>query len=91
MYAKGSGYCFRVAPIGCLQKPYELKECPRDINAGLDWPKSKEQKEGQTTREWSSEINSAKWTLCHVQIAHRIPVVICDHLIEGSYDAVRFC
>ena len=79
---KESGYCYRVVPVGCLKKPYELKECPRDI-ADLDWPESKKQKENQDLWDWTSEINSADWTICHVRIAHRIPIVICDHLIQG--------
>ena len=79
---KESGYCYRAVPVGCLKKPYELKECPRDI-ADLDWPESKKQKEDQDLWDWTSEVNSADWTISHVQITHRIPVVICDHLIQG--------
>jgi hypothetical protein len=60
-----------------------LKECPRDI-ADLDWPESKKIKEDQELGDWMSEINSADWTICHVRVAHRIPVVICDHLIQGT-------
>ena len=71
-----------MAPIGCVQEPYELKACPTDIT-DLDWPKSKELTQDQEMWDWASEINSAEWTLCHVQIAHKIPVVICDHLIKG--------
>ena len=77
-----NGYCYRAVPVGCLQKHYELKECPRDI-ADLDWPESKKKKENQDLWDWTSEINSADWTICHVRIAHRIPVVICDYLIQG--------
>lgn len=80
---KGRGYCYRAVPVGCLQKPYELKECPRDI-ADLDWPESKKLKENQDLMDWTSEINSADWTICHVRIAHRIPIVICDYLIQGT-------
>lgn len=71
-----------MAPIGCVQEPYELKGCPTEIT-DLDWPRSKELKQDQEMWDWASEINSAEWTLCHVQIAHKIPVVICDHLIKG--------
>ena len=59
-----------------------MKECPRDI-ADLDWPESKKQKENQDLWDWISEINSADWTICHVQVAHKIPIVIYDHLIQG--------
>ena len=82
--AYSSGLCYRVAPIGCLQEPYELKKCPTEDIADLDWPESKKIKEGQEIREWAAEINSAEMTICHVKMVMiKYPVVICDYLIKG--------